>query len=593
MWALAPETSGIGCVGLGRVADALCRRPELRGLSPASLARALGTTEDEAARGIARLAVAMVGAPVDAGRLGSLDVVLGGSGRSAPPSSAFTTDEASGGMATPSRSYVMNPGTTYPDARTLPTVPVQLVTLQLPAIGPAPPMVARVELPARIEDLDTLAGLTGPPYKDLEHGFGYDKWSDFVGAYGVLGQAKAASLFALFRAFGALPEDAQFQDDASQPWYGWPSGSDHLTREIFVWAYGPNALYQQMQVQKYDERAQRWRVFNKWGQDLMFARARGSDAWTAGWDFGDWFVQHAQEFGQAMQLAVSAVIAVMSFGAGTPIVAATAAAMAVQRAFVAAMTGIATGDFGAAMAGFVSLGASLAGVNAAAGGELLKNLPPEFQQLAQQPAMKQVGALVASAQSSDLGKLITQAVAIGKTLEPVTAATIANAKTMVPDNLRPWLERGFAAGASFNVSTRANVPWYGLGAYDFGASLGAVAGAQAAVKATKVRGGGGGPALDTLPLEQQRATLIQVRDAFAAKGRPEAANVQAQIDAIDAKIAAAKLGMAMAPPAAPSVVLASRVAAMPRPQPVNVPPSKGSAALPAVGLGLAALLFFL
>lgn len=568
MWALAPETEGVGCEALGGVADALCRRPELRGLPPPALARALGVAPREARAGIERLAIATTGRTL-AGA--SLDEVLGLAGRPAAPvpilyapdaSGLDDSPDAAGGYGTPARPELWGPGMTEPAARFLPSAP--RMTIQVAPFPQAPPV--SVEVPADLEARDALVRLG---VVKLARGFGPQSWADLLRDYGDVGAFAASVQLRRMLPFGNLLEDCEFQDEPGQPWFGWPGGNDHATRQVFAWALGPDAVYQHMQVQKFDGAAKRWRIFNQWGQDLTFVRPAPGAAWSAGWDAGDWTAQHAREIAQAFATALQALMTVMSFGAGSAAMAATAAGQAAAYAFSSGMKAIITGDWSAAIGDFLKMAGSLAALDNATGHELSKklseNVPDAMKDLANSDAVKGIAGLVADTQSSDVFKLVERAQAIGKQLATVTDAGIAQMRAKMAEaspSAGPYFDRGVAAGLNLSVpDVRGSVPWYALGAFDAGASLGAIVQAQRVqVVSAGVRG-----------LMRQQAAAA----AFAT-----------------APAAVAPMGGGGA--LAGGAIAFRRFKPMTAPAPVvGATPVSGGAAVAVGGAGLLALLFFL
>lgn len=95
MWAVAPETEGVSCGFGDPIEDALCKRPELRGLRPRDLAQALGVTPAKAQIAILEVAAKATGKRITFEGV-SLDEALGQSGGSAPPTSLRYSEDAGG-----------------------------------------------------------------------------------------------------------------------------------------------------------------------------------------------------------------------------------------------------------------------------------------------------------------------------------------------------------------------------------------------------------------------------------------------------------------------------------------------------------------
>lgn len=95
MWATAPETHGVACDVSHPVSQALCKYPELRGLKPGELAKALRVTPAQAQMGILIFAGNATGTRITFEGI-SADDAMSQSGRAAPKTSLrFSSDAGS------------------------------------------------------------------------------------------------------------------------------------------------------------------------------------------------------------------------------------------------------------------------------------------------------------------------------------------------------------------------------------------------------------------------------------------------------------------------------------------------------------------
>lgn len=166
---------------------------------------------------------------------------------------------------------------------------------------------------------------------------------------------------------GPLPEDIEFDTAPGMgDGWDWPDGSRHA-RYIYRWrvdvSWKDNFLYVKveklMQFQKLTAQKE-WRIFNKGGQNQLYAYQPHSGTWWSGVDVGDWIQTHAIEIGQAIEAVVWAAISVVSLGVGAAAAAGVATMKAVAQIAKSAAIAAATGqpfDFGQF---FVQLGAAAA-----------------------------------------------------------------------------------------------------------------------------------------------------------------------------------------------------------------------------------------
>jgi len=593
MWALTPDTEGVSC-GLGGDVDRLCREPQLRGLRPNDLARALEISPQRAQAAILRLASYAVKRPLSGVRGRSFDEAISQAGRPAKRQSIIYSPDAAGGFGTPASPTVLPPGVQDPRTRSFTASmldPVLVAKYGEEAVrgigysGLVPPP----------EDLDRVAIFSAPPIDwpgnmfqwpggpSLVSGI-YPKWSDIqtagqtelgrpdldaVAVKGAIGWWRQA--FAL----GPLPEDSEGEAVNGSVAYDWPRVGDNRERRIYFWGFGKDGrLYKHMQVQKFDTSEKRFRIFNKWSQDLTFVYKDNPPRWEAGWDFGDWLTQNKMTISTAIQLAAAAILTVVSLGAAAAgnvaLATSIGLATAAQRAFVSGMTGLATGNWDQALQSFIAVTQNMAKLPITAEGA--PKIPEELKQLAENPALKSFASIVKDAQSSEVGQLIQRAVELARTKQvTISPNDVAAAKALVPAELQIWFDRAFNLGAGAPAQ-RGAVPWYALPTYDFATVLGTAAnppqqGSRSVVIQT-------GPDLRTL--EQQLADAIAIAKIFCDKGRPECAYAQSKVEELKASVERAKTMQVLTPKTATAPILPS-----------------GAAVPVAVGGGLLALLFFL
>lgn len=95
MWAQVPETEGASCDCSDPVQQALCRDPNLRGLPPVELAKAVGVAPIDAQRSILEMAGRLSGRPIFRGGI-SLDEALSLAGQPSARAPIVLAPEAGG-----------------------------------------------------------------------------------------------------------------------------------------------------------------------------------------------------------------------------------------------------------------------------------------------------------------------------------------------------------------------------------------------------------------------------------------------------------------------------------------------------------------
>lgn len=170
---------------------------------------------------------------------------------------------------------------------------------------------------------------------------------------------------------GPLPEDIEFDTEygAGDGW-DWPNGSRHA-RYIYRWRVNVSTKdsipyvkveklmqFQKLTVDRWDEK--KWNIFNKGGQNQLYAYQPNSGTWWSGIDVGDWLQTHAIEIGHAIEAVVWAAISVVSLGAGAAATAAVAAMKTIGEIAKNAAIAAATGQPFDLAQFFVQLGAAAA-----------------------------------------------------------------------------------------------------------------------------------------------------------------------------------------------------------------------------------------
>lgn len=384
-----------------------------------------------------------------------------------------------GGFATQAQPNLWAPGSMDPRIRSFTKIG------EMKQVGP----LVQVPTPPA-EDLDRIAlmfAMLDGGGTHSAHDFGewdgythVPKWTDL----GPDDQSTATLIWAQAVALGTLPEDTQSDTPTSLEWANWPE-PNQPERRVYLWVWVPQnkKLYKHMQVQKRDSKGA-WHVFNKWGQNLTFVWRPEINAWQAGWDLGDWFVQNARDIAMGIQMAVYAVISVMTLGAGSSVAAAAGAAFAAQKAMVAGMQAIVTGDLGKAALSFVSVATNIEAAGKAGGvdlgGKLADAVPDAVRDLANSNAMKSLASVLGDAASAakQIGDLklpdfFKSAAALAPNLTTPTEAELAQARDTVPEHLRVWFDFGLRDARNRNADT-AGVPWYATSAYAIGAVLGEI-----------------------------------------------------------------------------------------------------------------------
>lgn len=393
--------------------------------------------------------------------------------------------DARGGFATPAAPQLLPPGATDPRVRAFTKSIVDPQWTNNPQWQALPDgekqnIIYRIPPP---EDLDRVA-LFAPPAPGYNAftwpggpGGGEDdpSWANIV----ALGDGAVKSSLSWWRqalALGPLPEDDEYTEtETREPSYGWPKNGTNRTRKIYFWGYGKDGkLYQHMQLQKQDS-FDNWKIFNQWGQNLTFVK-QSDGRWVAGWDFGDWFTQNKLGITAGIQIVFQALVTALSLGTAAPGTALATAAtvgavLAANQALQGVFTGIATGDWNAALASMIKMATDLASVPEVKAA-LDKN--KDIADFVKSEPVQTVGKITAGMKwPPTLQEMVNRAGVLAKDI-PITPDLLKTARAQVPDQMRVWFDVAYQKGKDA-VSDRVNglVPWYAQGTWDYAATLGA------------------------------------------------------------------------------------------------------------------------
>lgn len=146
---------------------------------------------------------------------------------------------------------------------------------------------------------------------------------------GLYADPMIGTMLVLFaRELGELPEDVQYEasqatDPDSWNWNGTTARRVYRWRVKVTWKE-PRPfvrLEQIMQVQKLRpetlKRPAEWLIYNKNGQNQLYALQPESGTWWSGADYSDWLDTHALEIADVMQGVAWALVSVVTLGAGS------------------------------------------------------------------------------------------------------------------------------------------------------------------------------------------------------------------------------------------------------------------------------------
>jgi len=163
---------------------------------------------------------------------------------------------------------------------------------------------------------------------------------------------------------GPLPEDEEYDATPQTDPDGWNWGPDGWgattrARRIYRWRVNigwkePRLFVKVEKLMQFQKMAKRWNkekgaddtawfIFNKGGQNQLYAWVPDQKIWWSGVDVGDWIETHAMEIEHAIEAVVWTLISVVSLGAGAGAAAGVAAVRlvvdTVKDAAIAAATG--------------------------------------------------------------------------------------------------------------------------------------------------------------------------------------------------------------------------------------------------------------
>lgn len=539
------------------VADAMAKDPSLRALRAPQLARAIGVPTVDAINALAMVTRRTTGAIDRSNR--SLDERFAMHGRAV---AAASWDDAGSLWRAPQRPRrrVADAGAVlWPGAMKTPLPLGFVYEIGQRQTWPADPSNPNEPHPAILENLVLFSG------------------SMVKGAMGLLpatwrelSESTQSNLRALWRnqlAGRSLPTDSEETNEAIQ----WPDAGDTLERKIYFWDIegdrteiynGRGRVLQRMQLQKWSNKDQVWRVYNQWGQDLLFTRKGTADRWEAGWDLGTWLKQNevaiADAIRHGMQAVALGVATIFSAGAAAPIVG---AGIAAWEAEIRAFQFLAKGDIANATANMILaaqgfgtiLGKSKEGQEwGAAFSKWAQQNAPILEKLATEPKnylnvfAKTLDAAKSKLQGLDLPILRDAARLIANQIPKIDPATDLKKAFDQAGPVAAFFERGYREVSAGNIPD--DIPWYARAAYAQGQTYRATAdqqrlGAGSFGFTTAIKPAA--PRIDPAKLieaqkyEATAAELCNSAEVMRRANRPkEAALLQAQCDAAKAKAAA-------------------------------------------------------
>lgn len=558
---LIPETRNASRTRTGnRIVDALYSEPALRGYDAEELARALRVPRHEAERAIEAVAFDATGART-AGNA-SLDARMSAHGRAQSPvtwreAGGFSDDAGylttvvnlpSGESAWSENTFVLPLGTRY----------ALFQLSEYPADQDDPNMPC-----PRV--LDALA------------------WLVFGELWGELGDQDRAHAIAMWQQFlkgqPALPEDWQ----GDNPAIAWDDHGARLTEErrVYFWQPGDydsgKRAYKKitpvMQLQKFDPSypkdvpgaAGEWRVYNQWGQDLLYKRT-GADKWEAGWDFGEWLVYGQggaviSAIQKAFEIGAITVATIYGGAAGGTAIGATIGALhALQEGAIA----LSNGDYAGAERAWNAISQNVATFLGTAWGKQLKGeIEKGLREMGESTGLakvvgdmsKPLGQFIAIAnKANDLAvrPILQGAQALAKTFPMWTDEAIAEAKKTIPPQVRAFFDAGLSSNA---LDIPAWIPWYAQQAWLMGRTTNEVRKSQqlgagsegalpsfgitprVAISRTALQQLEQAPPVDQSKIDKMNETC-RAAQIMRDRGRPnEAAILQAQCDQLRNELA--------------------------------------------------------
>lgn len=317
--------------------------------------------------------------------------------------------------------------------------------------------------------------------------YGWDNWNDAHTRYPNAGAVLAAVYLNVCLVGKPLPED--FDGDVGSIAHDWPDQGDNEGRLIYAWDFhidewgGPgNAVpklraRQALQVQKWSDKDQIWKIYNQWGEDLVFYFDPKANTWSANFDIGEWLNEHGNVIFTVSQAIFSAIASFFGVGA---VIAAT------ENAFRALAIACATGDPDKIASALLQ---ALAAVEGLPGGADAVNQLAQAGQGITQDMMKSIvstplvahGIAIVSTAMGDVNQIVAQADALRKMLNisdaqvaKASATAVANIRQqLIPPYLQPWFDRSFKLGGA---AASIAVPFYAQGIWSLGTAYGVLLG---------------------------------------------------------------------------------------------------------------------
>jgi hypothetical protein len=197
---------------------------------------------------------------------------------------------------------------------------------------------------------------------------------------------EAFPVYAFICQIGHLPEDEEYDASPQTDPDGWDWGPDGWVattraRRVYRWRVNigwrePRLFVKVEKLMQFQKMAKRWNkeknaddiawfIFNKGGQNQLYAWLPDQKIWWSGADVGDWIETHALDIEKAIEMVVWALISVVTLGAGAGAAAGVAAMKLVVNTLKDAAMAAATGrpfDFSSFVANLASAAVQFASI---------------------------------------------------------------------------------------------------------------------------------------------------------------------------------------------------------------------------------------
>jgi hypothetical protein len=360
-----------------------------------------------------------------------------------------------------------------------------------------------------VETLPDLAFLVPDQDKDrIARFYGRASWQDIYSTPGLV--SALVALYCNVSLQSALPDDHQGTSQAIA--VDWPNKGDNFEQVIYAWdikvrGWGgktgsiPHIQTTKVsQIQKWDTVNGAWKVYNQWGENLLFAYDPAQHTWSAGFNVQEWLDEHNQEIFTAWNIIFTAVstIATLGFSASFTAAATTLGQIAALQASSRGLAvACASGSIDQIAGALVNVSNAIVGLP---GGKQIVDSLKNAGAAAISDALSQGRnslAVILPAMSDaqgDLSSAINKTLANASQLKSTVEQEIADVRaSLIPDGLKPFFDKAVSQGTG--AATRMflpnmPVPWYARSAWDIGAAYGAIAGNGSwilgGVKATKL-----------------------------------------------------------------------------------------------------------